>query len=104
MDIKSYVNNYMKKGEGNFSIQKFSKAITSYLLRETAVSLKLMSVLIIIAIVCALITNLERAFSNESLSNIAYFACYSLIIIIMAKSFYIGVDLARETIGCLILC
>lgn len=99
MDIKSYVNNYMKKGEGNFSIQKFSKAITSYLLREIAVSLKLMSVLIIIAIVCALITNLERAFSDESLSNIAYFACYSLIIIIMAKSFYIGVDLARETIN-----
>lgn len=99
MDIKSYVNNYMKKGEGNVSIKKFAKAITSFLLRETALSLKLMSVLIIIAIICALITNLEKAFSNENLSNIAYFACYSLIIIIMAKSFYMGVDLARETIN-----
>lgn len=99
MDIKTYVNNYMKKGEGNVSIKKFAKAITSFLLRETALSLKLMSVLIIIAIICALITNLEKAFSNENLSNIAYFACYSLIIIIMAKSFYMGVDLARETIN-----
>lgn len=99
MDIKSYVGNYMKRGEGNFSIKKFTKAITSFLLRETALSLKLMSILIVIAIICALITNLEKAFSNENLSNIAYFACYSLIIIIMAKSFYIGVDLARETIN-----
>ncbi|KAJ51484.1 stage III sporulation protein AE [Clostridium tetanomorphum] len=99
MDIKNYVNNYMKKGEGKFSIKKFSKAIISYLLRETALSIKLMSILVIISIICALITNLEKAFTNENLSNIAYFACYSLIIIIMARSFYIGVDLARDTIN-----
>lgn len=58
-----------------------------------------MSILVIISIICALITNLEKAFTNENLSNIAYFACYSLIIIIMARSFYIGVDLARDTIN-----
>ncbi|MBU5482946.1 stage III sporulation protein AE [Clostridium sp. MSJ-11] len=98
MDAKSFVSNYMKKGEGGFSVNKFIKAITTYMLRELIVSLKLMTTLIIISIVCALITNLEKAFSNEQLSNIAYFACYALLIVIMSRSFYVGVQLARETI------
>ena len=98
MDIRSFVSSYMKKGEGGFSASKLIKAITTYGLREIVASIKLMSTLIIISIVCALITNLEKAFSNERLSNIAYFACYALLIIIMARSFYIGVQIARETI------
>lgn len=98
MNIKEYIKTYMKSGEGTFSISKLCKGIASYAIRETSAAIKLMGVLVIISIVCALITNLERAFSNETLSNIAYFACYSLIIIIMAKSFYVGVELARETI------
>ena len=57
-----------------------------------------MEALLIIAIVCALLNNLQSAFSNESLSNIAYFACYGVMIILITKSFYIGVDLAKDTI------
>lgn len=98
MDIKEYIQTYMKSGKGTFSVSKVFKGIASYAVRETSAAIKLMSVLVIISIICALITNLERAFSNETLSHIAYFACYSLIIIIMAKSFYVGVELARETI------
>ncbi|GAA0723781.1 stage III sporulation protein AE [Clostridium malenominatum] len=98
MDIKSFVSSYMKKGDGEFSAGKLIQAISAFILRETLASLKLMSTLIIISIVCALITNLEKAFSNERLTNIAYFACYALLIIIMARSFYIGVQIARETV------
>ncbi|WP_097025763.1 stage III sporulation protein AE [Clostridium peptidivorans] len=98
MNIKEYIKTYMKSGEGTFSVSKVFKGIASYAVRETSAAIKLMSVLVIISIICALITNLERAFSNETLSHIAYFACYSLIIIIMTKSFYVGVELARETI------
>ncbi|AND85210.1 stage III sporulation protein AE [Clostridium tyrobutyricum] len=98
IDFKEYVKNFMKSGDGKISVKKIINACIMYLLRELAASIKLLAILVIIAIICALITNLQRAFSSEGLSNIAYFACYSLLIIIMARSFYIGVDLARSTI------
>lgn len=98
MNVKKYIENSMKTGEGDLSIKKIGKTLIGFLFKELATSIKLMSVIVIIAIICSLITNLEMAFSNESLSNIAYFACYSLLIVIMARSFYLGVDLARVTI------
>ncbi|MHC6179445.1 stage III sporulation protein AE [Clostridium sp. JNZ X4-2] len=98
LDAKTYVKDFIKSGDGKVSLKKIMNVMVSYGVREMAACLKLLVLLIIIALICTLLTNLQRAFSGEGLSNIAYFACYSLIIIIMAKSFYIGVDIARSTI------
>ena len=99
MDPKEYVSAFLKTGDGKFSMEKVTKGVITYALREVTSSLKLMAIIIIIAIVCALLNNLQSAFSNETISNIAFFACYSLLIIIMAKSFYVGVDVAKVTIN-----
>lgn len=98
IDAKAYVKDFMKTGDGKLSTKKLMNALGMYMIREVAASLKLLALLVMISLICALLTNLQKAFSGESLSNIAYFACYSLLIIIMAKSFYIGVDTARSTI------
>lgn len=98
-DVKSYIKNFIKTGDGKFDTKKIVQALITYSMKEVVSSLKLLSIVVIIALICALLTNLQKAFSNESLSNIAYYACYSLIIIIIAKSFYIGVDIARTTIN-----
>lgn len=98
LDVRTYVKQYMKSGDGGFSMKKLSKAVVEYSFKEIVSSMKLMGMIVAIALICSLLSNLQKAFSNESLSNIAYFACYSLIIILMAKSFYMGVDLARGTI------
>jgi stage III sporulation protein AE len=99
MDPREYVSSFLKTGDGKFSTEKVTRGAITYALREVAASLKLMTIIIIIAIVCALLNNLQSAFSNETISNIAFFACYSLLIIILAKSFYVGVDLAKVTIS-----
>ncbi len=98
IDVKDYVKDFIKTGDGKVSTKKLLNAVGSYLVREIIESLKLLAVLVAIALICSLLTNLQRTFSSEDLSNIAYFACYSLLIIVMAKSFYIGVDIARGTI------
>ncbi|RUT56774.1 stage III sporulation protein AE [Clostridium botulinum] len=99
IDAKDYVKNFMEKGESQISVNKAAKAITTYVFKEIAASLKLIALLIMVAIICALLNNLQKAFSNETLSDIAYFACYALIIIILARSFYLGVNIARDTIN-----
>ncbi|MCR3760226.1 stage III sporulation protein AE [Clostridium felsineum] len=95
-DIKDYVEYYMKNGKGNTSIDKFGKALASYFMQDIASSLKLVSTLIFICIVCALLTNLQAAFSSEKLTQIAYFSCYAIIIIIIAKNFKVCVGTAQE--------
>lgn len=99
MNPREYVSSFLKTGDGKFSMEKVTNGIITYAFRELAASLKLMAMIIIIAVVCALLNNLQSAFSNETISNIAFFACYSLLIIIMAKSFYVGVEVAKETIN-----
>lgn len=97
IEAKTYVKDFIKTGDGKISTKKLLNALGMYMFKEIAASLKLLALLVVIALICALLTNLQKAFSGESLSNIAYFACYSLLIIVMAKSFYIGVDTARST-------
>lgn len=99
INAKDYVKNFMEKGKSHISVNKAAKAITTYIFKEIAASLKLIALLIMVAIICALLNNLQKAFSNETLSDIAYFACYALIIIILARSFYLGVNIARDTIN-----
>lgn len=99
LDPKTFVDVFLRSGEGSLSLSKIYGAVVNFIFKELLASTKLMVYIIIITVITALIHNLQSAFSNESLSNIAYFACYSLLIIVVSKSFYIGVDLVRETIN-----
>ena len=98
MEPKAFVDQFMKTGENGFSFKNISNYLIKFTFKEVVASLELVGSLLIIAIVCALLNNLQSAFSKESLSNIAYFACYGVMIILITKSFYIGVDLAKNTI------
>lgn len=99
LNIEDYVQNVMKTGDGKFDVNKLLKALLDYSIKDIIAGVKLMTMLIIVCVVCALLVNLERAFSNEKLSGIAYFACYSLIIIIVAKAFNVGVEEVKNTIN-----
>lgn len=98
MNPKEFVKNYIKNGDSGLSMKELFKYFSTYAFKEVLVAFKLVGSLIIVAIVCALLNNLQNAFSNESLTNIAYFACYSVMIILIVKGFYIGVTLARDAI------
>lgn len=98
MEPRAFVDGFMKTGENGFSFKRVSNYLMGFAFKEVFASLQLIGSLMIIAIVCALLNNLQSAFSKESLSNIAYFACYGVMIILITKSFYIGVELAKNTI------
>lgn len=99
LDPKEYVMDFLRTGEGKYSIKKAGKALAQYATKEVFACSKIIVSIVSIGIVSALLKNLQNAFSNESLTNVAYFACYSLIIIIVAKSFKIGVSLVINTIN-----
>ena len=98
MEPRAFVEEFMKTGENGFGFKKITNFLIRNTFKEVVVTAQLIGSLIIIAIVCALLNNLQSAFNQESLSNIAYFACYGLMIVLITKSFYIGVELAKSTI------
>jgi len=98
MEPKAFVDEFMKTGDNGFNYKKISNYLINFTFKEVVAAMELIGSLLIIAIVCTLLNNLQSAFSRESLSNIAYFACYGVMIILITKSFYIGVELAKDTI------
>lgn len=98
LDPVEYIKGYIKNGEGNLSIKTFSNAVTSFLFKEVKTVLSFSISIIVIAIMCSLIKNLQSAFSSEGISNIAFFACYSILIIILSKSFLVSINIATDII------
>jgi stage III sporulation protein AE len=99
LDAKDFVKEFMKTGDGKLSTSKLTKAIVAYLFKEVTATFKTMTILIIIAIICALLNNLHKSFSDDGLSSVAYFACFALIIVLVSKGFYDAVEVAKSTIN-----
>ncbi|MEG2936100.1 MAG: stage III sporulation protein AE [Clostridium sp.] len=95
---KEFVESYMKSGQDTGEGNRILKAGIAYVFREVLASFTIIGQLIIIAIICALLNNLQNAFSNEKVANVAYFACYGVMIILIARGFYIGVELTQDVI------
>ncbi|MBZ9608392.1 stage III sporulation protein AE [Clostridium estertheticum] len=98
MDPRTFVEQFIKTGENGFSFKETSNYVIRFTFKEVVASMELIGSLMIIAIICALLNNLQSAFNKEGLSNIAYFACYGVMIVMITKSFYIVVELAKSTI------
>jgi stage III sporulation protein AE len=58
--------------------------------------------LLFIGLLCAVLKNIQNAFSDDDVSNIAYYACYLVMIIIIIKSFILAVQIGRDTIDSMI--
>lgn len=93
-----YIKSYIKNGEGNISFSVILKAIVSLIFKEVGTVLKLALSMVVIAILCSLLKNLQDALSSNSISNIAFYACYLVLILILSKSFLVSISIAKDVI------
>lgn len=98
LDPVSYIKAYMEDGKGNIGISKIGGAIVSLLLKEVKSVLGLSFSIIAIGIISALLKNLQEAFSAEGISEVAFYACYALMIVMLTKTFLISLDMAKDVI------
>lgn len=98
LDPVSYIKNYISTGKGNLSFSKICDADFSLLFKEVKTVLSMCIIIVVIGIICSLIKNLQSAFSSESISEIAFYACYALMIIVLTRTFIISLDLAKDII------
>lgn len=98
LDFNSFIDVF-KTGKINYSIGDILLGMLKYLLNDVFINTKLLGELVVLTIICAILQNLEKAFNNDTISNIAYYACYLVLIIIIVKSFTIAIGIGRDTIN-----
>ena len=98
LDPVSYIKNYISTGKGNLSFSKICDAAFSLLFKEVKTVLSMCIIIVVIGIICSLIKNLQSAFSSESISEIAFYASYALMIIVLTRTLIISLDLAKDII------
>lgn len=98
ISVKEYVQNFLTNGEGTISFGAIVKTLINYSLREVNVTIKLLMSVLIIAIIGALMRNLQDAFKNNSLSNVAFFACYSVMMMLLTSSFLVALGIAKDVL------
>lgn len=98
MNFKTLVS-MLRSGEVGYSFKDVFYGIFRFFLNDVLLNTKLLGQLIVLTIICGILQNLEKAFDNDNVSNLAYYACFLVLIIIVVKSFSIAVTIGRDTIN-----
>ena len=98
LDPVSYIQSYIENGAGNLSVSTVISAVVSLFFKEVKTVLSLAFSIVVIGIICSLFKNLQSSFSSEGISQIAFFACYAILIILLSKTFIISLSLAKDVI------
>lgn len=75
------------KGDFDFSISGIINRIVRYLLNEVFINADILIKIIILAIICAILKNLQNSFLSESVGELAFFVCYIVIVSVLMISF-----------------
>ncbi len=82
-----------------FNGQIIANKLLSYLFKEVATNIHLLGKLLFLAVLCALLQNLQNSFEQSAISLLAYSVCFIFLSVIALSAFYQGLTLARETVG-----
>jgi len=72
------------------------------LFQELAANSHLMGKLLFLAVLCALLENLQNSFEHSAIALLAYSICYIFMTVIALTAFYNALNLARETVGTMV--
>lgn len=99
MTAKEYISQYLRSGEDPVSIKKIGSSIISYMFRELRTVLKFVASILVIALLSALLKNLQDSFNiEEGVTQVAFFACYALLIMLLTRGFFIVLDLGKDVL------
>ncbi|MGE5381703.1 MAG: stage III sporulation protein AE [Methylocystaceae bacterium] len=92
-----WIRDFMK-GESRFDFKKIAGLLLGYLVREVTASSALMAKLMVLAVVSALLVNLQTSFASENVAKIASLACFLALAAIALGSFKAMLQLGLSTV------
>lgn len=92
LNIKKIINSLVS-GENFLEGDMLLKAIFKSLFYDVLANSELLIQILILSIICAILNNLQNAFENNTISNLAHYICYIIIISIVIKSFSMAMEI-----------
>lgn len=86
------------QGNFSFNIKDLLGNLFKFFFKEVVINLNLMGKIIILAIICGLLKNLQSSFSKSGISEITYYCCYIVIMVILVQSFTSILNMSKTTI------
>ncbi|GFN35450.1 stage III sporulation protein AE [Tepidimicrobium xylanilyticum] len=88
----------MIKGEKKFDLNEIINGIVKTIFNEINNNLNLIVQILIITIACSLLTNLQSAFEKDTVSQLAQYTCYILLVMQIMNSFNLALELGKNTV------
>lgn len=85
-------------GKFEFSLQGMLNRVLKYLLEEVYLNIDILIKIVILAIICAILKNLQNSFLSESVGEIAFFVCYIVIVSVLMVSFRSAMNMCLSII------
>lgn len=85
-DPQSFIKD-TAKGNFKFDIKGIFNRVFMFLFKEIYQNIHVLVKLIVLVILCALLKNLQTSFLSESVGELAFYACYIVIVSVMFVSF-----------------
>lgn len=92
----------MLRGEGSVDFPAFFRGLLRYLFREVVANSNVLGRLIVLAVFCAVLQNLQSAFENETIAKLAHNVCYFLMLMIAMTSFSLALTTGRAVIDSMV--
>lgn len=86
------------KGEKILDSGEILNGMLKMIFSEVRNNISILAKLLILSIICGVLMNLRNAFNNDSISEVAYLACYIVIMSIVIKSCLTGIRIGKEAI------
>ncbi|MBZ2173746.1 stage III sporulation protein AE [Schnuerera sp. xch1] len=97
IDIKEVILSIIK-GETSFDIKFLvNEAIKSFF-NEILDNLVLISQILVITITCTVLSNLQSSFEKDTVAQLAHYACYMILSMLIINSFTLAFDLGKDTV------
>lgn len=90
------------KGKFEFNLAGIFNNGLRYLFKEIYFNINILIKLIVLAVLCAILNNLQASFLSESVGEIAFYACYVVIVSILIISLNSALTMGREMIDSMV--
>lgn len=88
----------LKNGDINLNPQELLNEIIKFLMREVGANLALMGKFILLAIICAVLANLQNAFEEDNIGKLAHMVSFLVLITLAVGSFQMTMEVGKVTI------
>lgn len=97
LDLKDMISKLIR-GEMGVTATGVIKGLLKYLFREMVTSSRLLGQLLILAVLCAVLQNVQSAFEKGTVGKVAWAVCYMVLLTLALGSFTMAVQTGREAI------